>query len=124
LKATPKDDDTFLYDEKGCLFLLTANDVLRNSDRGKSAFILASMALEHGGDGSYAAANLLLAMEDGQDFDFRLLLKFDSANRAHADLVIMGYKAHEIWPSKWLDEIGENGDYILNKLREKWKGSK
>jgi hypothetical protein len=23
LKATPKDDDTFLYDEKGCLFLLT-----------------------------------------------------------------------------------------------------
>jgi hypothetical protein len=25
LKATPKDDDTFLYDEKGCLFLLTAD---------------------------------------------------------------------------------------------------
>ena len=25
LKATPKDDDTFLNDEKGCLFLLNAN---------------------------------------------------------------------------------------------------
>ena len=25
LKATPKDDDTFLNDEKGCLFLLTAS---------------------------------------------------------------------------------------------------
>ena len=24
LKATPKDDDTFLNDEKGCLFLLNA----------------------------------------------------------------------------------------------------
>ncbi len=24
LKATPRDDDTFLNDEKGCLFLLTA----------------------------------------------------------------------------------------------------
>ena len=27
LKATPKDDDTFLNDEKGCLFLLTAKPV-------------------------------------------------------------------------------------------------
>ena len=25
LKATPKDDDTFLNDEKGCLFLLNAS---------------------------------------------------------------------------------------------------
>ena len=25
LKATPKDDDTFLNDEKGCLFLLNAD---------------------------------------------------------------------------------------------------
>ena len=29
LKATPKDDDTFLNDEKGCLFLLTASALLR-----------------------------------------------------------------------------------------------
>ena len=27
LKATPRDDDTFLNDEKGCLFLLTATTV-------------------------------------------------------------------------------------------------
>ena len=26
LKATPKDDDTFLNDEKGCLFLLNAQN--------------------------------------------------------------------------------------------------
>ena len=28
LKATPRDDDTFLNDEKGCLFLLTATGSL------------------------------------------------------------------------------------------------
>lgn len=96
------------------------NKVLENSNRALSAFELATMALEHSGDGSHAAAKLLLSMEFGTGFDFMLLLKFDSTNRAHADLVMLGYKAHELWPSKWMDEIGENGTDIMKRLRDKW----
>ena len=94
--------------------------VLDSSNRAQSALVLADMALQHGGDGSHAAAKLLLAMEHGKAFDFRLLLKFDSENRAHADLVIMGYQSHHLWPSKWMDEIGANGEQIMRDIFEKW----
>jgi len=99
-------------------------EVIDNSNRAQSAFALAEMALEHSGDGSYAAATLLLAMENGNPFDFQLLLKFDSTNRAHADLVIMGYKPHELWPSKWMDGIGKNGVHVMTSLAEKWENPK
>ena len=95
-------------------------DVLNNSDRGQSAYALATMALEHMGGGAEAAAQLLLAMEYGKSFDFTLLLKFDSTNRAHADLVMQGYKAHELWPSKWMDAAGYHGIDIMDTLRDKW----
>ena len=95
-------------------------EILEKSNRAHSALALAKMALEHSGGGSHAAAKLLLSMQHGTDFDFQLLLKFDTTNRAHADLVMMGYRAHEIWPSSWLDDIGENGADIMNKLSTKW----
>lgn len=95
-------------------------EVMNKSNRSHSALALADMALEHHGDGSHAAARLLLAMEYGTGFDFRLLLKFDSTNRAHADLVMLGYKPHELWPSKWMDDIGKNGEKIMQQLADKW----
>ena len=95
-------------------------EVMEKSNRARSALELANMALEHGGDGSHAAAMLLLAMETGKSFDFRLLLKFDSTNRAHADLVMMGYQPHHLWPSKWMDEIGVDGAEVMQNLAEKW----
>jgi hypothetical protein len=80
-------------------------DTTRASNtRGTSALALLNMALEHGSDSAHAAATLLIAMEKGQDFDFRLLLKFDPVHRAHADTLILGYKPHYIWPSKWIEE--------------------
>lgn len=97
--------------------------VMDKSNRAHSALALATMALEHGGDGSHAAAQLLLAMERGTEFDFRLLLKFDTTSRAHADLVMMGYKSHHIWPSRWMDEIGENGNLIMENLATRWAGT-
>jgi len=62
--------------------------VMRSSDRALSALVLSRLALEHDCVGSYAAAILLIAMERGKTFDFRLLLKLDTENRAHADLVM------------------------------------
>lgn len=94
--------------------------VMNSSSRAQSALALAEMALKHGGDGSHAAAQLLLAMEHGKAFDFRLLLKFDSENRAHADLVLMGYQSHHLWPSKWMDEIGATGEQIMRDISDKW----
>jgi len=83
--------------------------VMRSSDRALSALVLSRLALEHDCVGSYAAAILLIAMERGKTFDFRLLLKLDTENRAHADLVMRGYCAHDLWPSRWLNEIGYDG---------------
>ena len=97
--------------------------VLSNSDRGKSAYALASMALEHGSSSAHAAASLLIAMEDGKAFDFKCLLTFDSENRAHADLVMLGYKPHELWPSEWMNEAGYHGIDIMDSLRDKWADS-
>lgn len=99
------------------------SEVMDKSNRAHSALALTTMALEHDGDGSHAAAQLLLAMEQGTAFDFRLLLKFDTTNRAHADLVMMGYKPHHLWPSRWMDEIGEDGNSIMKNLATKWSGS-
>jgi|GEM_PF-2013585 len=95
-------------------------DILENSDRGGSAWELASMALRYSGSGSEAAAKLLLAMEHGKPFNFELLLRFDSTNRAHADLVLMGYRPHELWPSKWMNDAGIDGAGVMRDLLEKW----
>lgn len=96
------------------------DEVFESSTRGKSAYILSLMALEHGSGGALAAAKLLLSMEHEQPFDFTLLLKFDSTNRAHADVILKGYRPCEIWPSKWMDEEGLNGAELLEALAEKW----
>jgi hypothetical protein len=98
-------------------------EVMDKSNRAHSALVLATMALEHDGDGSHAAAHLLLPMEQGTAFDFRLLLKFDTTNRAHADLVMMGYRPHHLWPSRWLEEIGEDGTALMQALAAKWLGA-
>ena len=95
--------------------------VLSEYDRATSAEFLALMALEHNGRGAECAAKLLLALENETSFDFTLLLSLDSANRAHADLVILGYKAHDIWPSKWMVNTGiTNGEQLMADLKEKW----
>ena len=96
-------------------------EILKNSNRGKSAYVLACIALEHGSSSAEAAASLLLSMEDGKEFDFKKLLSFDTENRAHADLVIMGYKPHELWPSKWMSEAGYHGTDVIDTVRDKWR---
>ncbi|WP_422139678.1 hypothetical protein [Endozoicomonas sp. ALC020] len=96
------------------------SSILNTSDRGKSAYALASMALEHGSASAEAAASLLLAMEYGKAFDFVKLLSFDTENRAHADLVLMGYQPHHLWPSAWMDEAGYHGQDVMDTLLDKW----
>lgn len=96
------------------------DQVIKNY-RGESAFALACLALEHDSGSAYAAASLLLAMENGKQFDFKCLLQFDIENRAHADLVMLGYKPHQLWPSIWMNELGYPGTNIMSTLRLKWE---
>ena len=93
--------------------------VLDNNTRGTSAHTLAQVALEQHGSGAVCAAKLLLSMEYSEKFDFELLLSLDTKNRAHADLVMLGYKSHELWPSKWMEEEGFNGREIMAAVRQK-----
>ncbi len=95
------------------------DQVINNSNRGLSAYALAIMALEHSSS-AQPAASLLLSMEDGKPFDFRGLLSFNATNRAHADLVMLGYKPHELWPSQWMNEVSYNGIDIIDALCDKW----
>lgn len=94
--------------------------VLNHSDAAQSALVLANMALEHGGSGAEAAARLLLSMQYARSFNFRYLTAFDATNRAHADLVIMRYTSHDLWPSRWLNAIGQDGNKIIEDIRDKW----
>ena len=96
------------------------DDVLNNVSPQQAAFELAEMALEHGGSGAEAAARLLLDMEHGQAFNFRQLLSLDTCNRAKADLLMMHYMAHNIWPSAWIKEAGHDGQSMMMALAAKW----
>ena len=93
--------------------------VLSSSTRGKSAHHLATQAIEHSGGGSETAARLLLSMEYGTPFNMQNLCKLDSENRAHAEIAIAGCVAHELWPSRWMNDEGFDGD-IMKQLRAKW----
>lgn len=95
--------------------------VLANSTRGKSAYHLASQAIEHSGSGSETAAQLLLSMEYGTPFNVQNLYKLDSENRAHAEIAIAGCVAHELWPSRWMNDEGFNGSEVMQQLRDKWQ---
>lgn len=97
--------------------------VLNTSTRGKSAFHLASQAVEHSGSGSEVAARLLLSMEYGFPFNVQDLYKLDSENRAHAEIAIAGCVAHELWPSRWMNEEGFDGNGVMQQLRDKWQKS-
>ncbi len=93
---------------------------LNSFNRGTAAIDLAELALNHYSSGAEAAAKLLLSMEHGEAFDFRMLIKLDTVNRAKADLIMAGYKPHELWPSKWMTEAGRNGRQIMEVLGSKW----
>ncbi len=95
-------------------------NVLKGTTPEKAAVELAQMALKHNGSGSEAAAMLLLSMEFQRPFDFTLLLKLDPFNRAKADLMMTRYKAHDLWPSVWMEDAGYNGKEIMQKLNAKW----
>ena len=95
--------------------------VISESSRGQSAYQLANIALEHSGSSSAAAASLLLSLEYGKGFNLQDLVLFDSENRAHADLVITGCIAHELWPSAWMSEAGYDGKSLINEVRNKWE---
>jgi hypothetical protein len=97
--------------------------VLASSTRGKSAYHLASQAIEHSGSGSEAAAQLLLSMEYGTPFNVQNLYKLDSENRAHAEIAIAGCVAHELWPSRWMNDEGFDGSAVMQKLRDKWQSA-
>lgn len=94
--------------------------VLASSTRGQSAHHLACMAVEHCGSGAEVAARLLLSMEYGHPFNIQNLYKLDSENRAHAEIAIAGCVAHELWPSRWMNDEGFDGD-IMKQLRKKWQ---
>ena len=95
--------------------------VLETSTRAESAYILARMAIDHSGSASEAAARLLLSLEYGQLFNLQQLLRFDTKNRAHAEIVIAGAVAHEMWPSQWMSDIDHDGAGIMQQVRNKWK---
>lgn len=95
--------------------------VLSTSIRGESAFKLASMAAEHSSSSAAAAANLLLSMQDETPFNFLELLRFDPKNRAHADLVMLGYQASDFWPAKMMEDAGYDGVAMMQILRNKWR---
>jgi hypothetical protein len=97
--------------------------VLTNSTRGKSAYYLASQAIEHSGSGSETAARLLLSMEYGLPFNVQNLYKLDSTNRAHAEIAIAGCVAHELWPSRWMNDEGFDGSAVMQRLRDKWQSA-
>ena len=94
--------------------------VLNNVSPQQAAFELAQMALKHGGSGAESSARLLLDMEHGQPFNFRMLLSLDTENRAKVDLILMHYMAHNIWPSAWINEAGHDGDSMMLQLAKKW----
>jgi hypothetical protein len=94
--------------------------VLSSSTRGQSAYHLATQAIEHSGGGAETAARLLLSMEYGSPFNMQNIYKFDSENRAHAEVAIAGCVAHELWPSRWMNDEGFDGD-IMKQLRDKWE---
>jgi hypothetical protein len=96
-------------------------EVLETSNRGKSAYYLATQAIENSGSGSEAAAKLLLSMEYGTPFNMQNIYKLDTTNRAHAEIAIAGCVAHELWPSGWMNAEGFDGNDIMQKLRDKWQ---
>lgn len=96
-------------------------EVLATSTRGKSAYHLASQAIEHSGSGSEAAARLLLSMEYGAPCNMQNIHKLDATNRAHAEVAIAGCVAHQLWPSGWMNEEGFDGSGIMQQLRDKWQ---
>lgn len=72
----------------------------------RAALKLAQLAIGHGGCGSYAAARLLLDLEDDAAFNFSLLLSFDLQNRAMADILMLGFKPDVFSPAGWM--LAEN----------------
>ena len=96
-------------------------EILANYTRGQAALELAVMALEHGGSGSESAAHLLVAMEYSQPFSFQDLLSFDDKNRAKADVILLGYKPHHLWPSAWItEETDQDGRKLIEAVQNKW----
>ena len=96
-------------------------EVMNTYTRGQAALELAEMALEHGGSGSESAAHLLIAMEYSQPFSFQDLLSFDDRNRAKADVMLLGYKPHHLWPSAWItEETDQDGRKLIEAVRQKW----
>ena len=99
------------------------SNTFAESNRALSAYHLAVMSLEHGSSSAATAASLLLSLEDGSKFNLQNLIKFDTVNRAHADLVILGCIAHDYSPSKWMTDAGYDGNELMDKLRQKWLSS-
>lgn len=93
------------------------------SDKASSAYQLASVALDKSAycsAAAAAAASLLLSLEDGKSFNLQDMIRFDTANRSHADALIISCAAFDYWPSKWLIEAGLDGDEIMKNLRAIW----
>jgi hypothetical protein len=94
-------------------------DIMNTSNRGFSALALANLALSDAGDESEAAAVLLLSMEERKSFDFQQLLKLNPKYRAHADVVMLGYGPHALWPSRWIGGIGQDCS-IIERIAQEW----
>jgi hypothetical protein len=90
------------------------------NDKANSAYQLASVALDKSAYCSAAAASLLLSLEDGKSFNLQDMIHFDTANRSHADSLIISCAAFDYWPSKWLIEAGLDGEEIMKNLRATW----
>ena len=94
--------------------------ILDSFSRGKAAYDLATLAMDHSSKSAEAAARLLLSMEFDKPFNFKFLLRFDVENRAKADLLMAGYRTHDLWPSDWMYKEAIDGREIMGKVRNKW----
>ena len=60
-------------------------------------------------------------MEYSQPFSFQDLLSFDDRNRAKADVMLLGYKPHHLWPSAWItEETDRDGRKLIEAVKQKW----
>lgn len=94
--------------------------VKNKNDRGHSAQVLTEMALKHNSGSAQAAAELILAMEYDWPYELSRLLRFDSTNRAHADVVLQGFQSCEGRPSQWITDNGAEGVALVRQLYMDW----
>lgn len=97
------------------------DSIIASSDKSKSAYHLALQALEHGSGSASAAASLLLSLEYDYPMQIKHIMRFDSVNRAHAEILILACVGGDFEPSKWICALGHDGHKIMQEIEKKWR---